>query len=386
MIPFQIRTFWRLLTTRGPMEPRDLRAAWHRLRFLFGFPAFELVNAAHLALDRVLFRFTDIPVRSPIFIISSPRSGSTMLHRILALDGQRFTAFRLWQSIFPSLSTQLPVRWLARWDERRGGGLRRRLDALQDRLLGNADRFHKIRLTEVEEDEVILIHACASELLANAFPIFEIFKEYRYFDTLPEKRRHALMGFYKACVQRHLWLEGRERRFLSKNPPFCHKVGSLYETFEDARFVFLVRNPVETICSLLSMLDAFRGKIGLQAREGGEWAHRRRDPEAIRFAVDCYRNALTALDRLPREAYVILRYEDLVASPKAAVEHIYAHFGIAIDEAFRATLEDEERKAKAYRSRHHYAPEDFGLTHAQIEEMADFVYARFGYPRVAAAG
>ena len=353
MIPFQFHTFLRLLTTDGPMAAKGWNGKLRRGAFFLLFPLFEMVNATLLTLDSLFFRFRDVKVVSPIFIMSSPRSGSTMLHRILALDGERFTAFRLWQSIFPNLLTQSFVRRMARIDQRFGGRMRRRLDAAQDRDLREADRFHKIRLTEVEEDEVLLVHAVASELLANVFPIPEIWREYRRFDALPDRQRRALMGFYRSCVQRHLLLEGTGRRFLSKNPPFCHKIGSLYETFPDARFVLLVRNPVEAICSLLSMLAAFRSSQGI---ESATLEHPARDDEAVNFALDCYRNAFRAFENLPPSCYLIVRYEDLVASPKGTVERIYQQFGVPITDAFRQTLEAEEARAKGYKSRHHYAP------------------------------
>ena len=381
MIPFQFRTFLRLLTTRGPMVAKGWNGKLRRLAFFVLFPLFELVNTTLLSLDHLFFRFTEIKVQAPIFIISSPRSGSTLLHRIMVRDGERFTAFRLWQAIFPNLLTQAPVRWLGRLDANRGGRLRARFEALEDRRLSRTDRYHKIRLTEAEEDEVLLLHACASELLGNVFPIPEIWKEYRNFDTLPEGRREALMGFYRACVQRHLLLEGTGRTFLSKNPPFCHKVGALNETFPDARFVLLVRNPVESICSLLSMLAAFRSTQGIAS---ATLEHPSRDDGALGFALDCYTNALRALDALPPERYLIIRYEDLVASPKATVERIYADFGLTITPAFHETLVAEEAKSKAYQSRHTYTPEQFGLTHAEIERMASSVYERIGSPHHAA--
>src|SRR5207244_993361 len=112
-----------------------------------------------------------------------------------------------------------------------------------------------------------------------------------------------------------------------------------------------------------------------------DWKQTNRDDEAVRFAIACYRNALAALDRLPPESYVIIRYEDLVASPRGAVEQIYRQFGIPLSPAFAEVLEAEERKASNYRSRHTYTPEQFGLTHQQIEAMVPFVYDRFGYPR-----
>ena len=62
------------------------------------------------------------------------------------------------------------------------------------------------------------------------------------------------MAFYRECVRRQVALNGG-RTHLSKNPTFCGRIESLIETFPDAKFVVLMRNPNETVPSLLKMLQ-----------------------------------------------------------------------------------------------------------------------------------
>jgi omega-hydroxy-beta-dihydromenaquinone-9 sulfotransferase len=268
------------------------------------------------------------------------------------------------------------VRWLGALDQKLGGRLAKMSEAIQDRFFRSSDRYHRIRLEEVEEDEVIFLHACASELLGNAFPIPEIWREYRHFDQLPDPQRRALMDHYYACVQRHMRLQGRGRRFVSKNQPFCHKIHSLRQRFPDAGFIMLVRHPAESVCSLLSMLDSFRSSVGLKAKH---WEHPRRDPGALDFSVDCYRHALAALDQLPPEKVLIIRYEELVRSPKAVLQQIYTKFGMEVGPAYAAELDRMQKAAEGYQSRHHYSPEQFGLRAAEIRAMIPEIYERFGY-------
>lgn len=375
MLPFQVRTFVRLLTHLGEAEPPGLGPIARRARLAAGLPPFELVNAGLLTLDGALFPYAKVRVEAPIFILSPPRSGSTLLHRLMARDADRFTAFRLWQLIFPSLCAQRLIQGALRLDAAAGGALRRAVEDRERALLSRTDRIHKLRLTEPEEDEALLVHAFASEMLASPFPVPEALHEYRDFDALPEARRRALMGYYRGCVQRHLWIEGQHRRFLSKNPFFCHKVGSLHQTFPDARFILLVRRPDETVASLMSMLTHFRGALGLDP------SRQDRHEEAVRFVSDCYEHALAALDRLPAGVGQIIRYEDLVASPRRTVLGLYGGLGIEPDPAFLATLDEAEEQARRYRSPHAYRLEEFGYTPAQIEARFASIYDRFAYPR-----
>ena len=72
--------------------------------------------------------------------------------------------------------------------------------------------------------------------------------------TAPSPRRARILRFYRDCVRRQLYCNGADRIHLSKNPTFSGRVESLIEAFPDARFVVNVRDPNETIPSLLKMM------------------------------------------------------------------------------------------------------------------------------------
>ncbi|MBU6163262.1 MAG: sulfotransferase, partial [Myxococcales bacterium] len=69
------------------------------------------LNAALMALDSIVYpRIKQHPMQSPVFIVANPRSGTTYLHRLMAMDEERFTAMRLWHTMFPSVSAHRGVR------------------------------------------------------------------------------------------------------------------------------------------------------------------------------------------------------------------------------------------------------------------------------------
>lgn len=377
MIPFQLNTFLKVLTTRGEVEAPGLAFFLRRLRLLTFFPVLAGSTAGLMSLDRLLFPFEQVKVHKPVFIVGSPRSGSTMLFRLLAHDTERFTAFRTWQLITPALSVQKLVRGLEQLDQKLGGRGEQQLNRLQAQLFKGSDRFHRIRLQEPEEDEFLLAFAFATEILANLFPVPEALMEYRQFDQLSAERRQALMDFYKCCVQRLLYLDGPERQLLSKSPLFSHKVKSLAETFPDGRFVLLVRHPAETCCSLVSMIRSYRKYIGLEEHAPGHVS----DENIIKFVVDCYMLAADALETLPPERYQILRYEQLLAAPQQTVVSLYHALGLDMSSTYRTKLEAEERRILSYKSGHRYSAETLGISEALLEQLAGPVYDRFGYAR-----
>ena len=108
-MPFQCKRFILLLyktvfATRGT----DARLTPRRILVLLVlFPSYVtmlLVNWACLGLDELLFpRFRKQKIVRPLFIVGPPRTGTTLLHRLLAKDDQ-FTSMRTWEILFaPSI-------------------------------------------------------------------------------------------------------------------------------------------------------------------------------------------------------------------------------------------------------------------------------------------
>lgn len=84
------------------------RAAVSLALYLFYSP-FKLVTWVHPLLDELLFPdHRRIEVRAPVFIVSNFRGGTTFLHRLLALDRDRFCTMQMWEVLLapPSSSSR----------------------------------------------------------------------------------------------------------------------------------------------------------------------------------------------------------------------------------------------------------------------------------------
>ena len=128
----------------------------------------------------------------------------------------------------------------------------RKLTAL---LTGGLDAVHPTALDAPEEDFLFLLPAFSSFILVAAFPLSPAVWELTRVDDWPERQRRRLIGFYRSCLQRHLYATGQtDATVLSKNPSFSACVATLAELFPDARFVCCYRDPLEAIPSQLSSL------------------------------------------------------------------------------------------------------------------------------------
>ena len=94
-----------------------------------------------------------------------------------------------------------------------------------------------------------------------------------------------------------------------------------------------------------------------------------------------YRHLLEVLDTLPESRQGLSVMEVLADRPAEVVAQLYVRFGWTLDLAFRERLAEQDRKAKGYRSGHHYDPQSLGVSPEELNAVFGWVYDRFGYSR-----
>jgi omega-hydroxy-beta-dihydromenaquinone-9 sulfotransferase len=305
-------------------------------------------------------------------------SGTTLMHRLMSKDGERFSSFMLYELYFPSILQKKVIRFLAACDRRYlGARLEKRVKAWEARKFGPTQDMHAMGLTLAEEDDSILMLSCASGFWIVLFPYMGELDFY-YIDQRPAKSRRRLMNFYRECVKRQLYLNGPDKIHLSKNPLYCGRVETLIEAFPDARIVVLVRNPDETIPSLLKLLQR-----SWELRHWDETKIRRSLRITADMSFHTYKYPFEVLARHPDTPQATVNYPELVASPRRTIEQVYRQLGFAVAPAFDAVLLAEEKRARSHETTHTYSLEEFGLQSNEIHKvLADF-FERFGWDKEA---
>jgi hypothetical protein len=309
-----------------------------------------------------------------VFIVGHARSGTTLLHRLMSRDSERFSAFMLYELYLPSLLQKKLVRLLAAWDRRRlGGALERRVRAWEERKFGKTRHVHAQSLTAPEEDDGVLTSSCASGTWIVRLPYMGVLDFY-HLDERPASERRRIMRFYAACVRRQLYLNGADRIHLSKNPIFVGRMESLLETFPDARFVVPMRHPYETIPSLLKLMQvAWRMRKWSDAEMAGSLR------ALAAQSYHTYRYPLEVMARHPATPHAIVDYAALVAEPKRTVAAVYAALGLPVTPAYAAVLAEEQEHARRHETAHAYSLEEFGLRGDDIRQELGPLFARFGW-------
>jgi hypothetical protein len=320
------------LVERARALPAGPARAWI-LRGLTAQAALAGVASVGRRLDDVVApAWRAVPIREPVFVVGHPRSGTTRLHRLLALD-PRFTAIRAWEALLPSVCVQRAVRRGVAADARwLRGGLLKRVRALEGRLLAPLAGAHPTALDAPEEDELLrLRHFDAPWYAVTALGAPDAFAGRWSLDPLPD--RDAALADYIGSVRRHLLLQ--PRTWLSKNPHHLGGLRTLGEAFPDGWFIQAVRDPEDAIASQLSLYRAAWQRVD-PARDVRPWL------EAM-FEVCCalYRDGFAGWEALPPGRRVIVRYADLGADPSAATRAVYEQLGWVMPAGMQARLAAE---------------------------------------------
>ncbi|MGK0484761.1 MAG: hypothetical protein ACJAYI_000269 [Myxococcota bacterium] len=155
---------------------------------------------------------------------------------------------------------------------------------------------------------------------------------------------------------------------------FSGRVETLIEAFPDARIVVPVRDPNDTIPSLLKLMG-----LGYRALD---WAPDHIQ-ESMRFLANqsyhTYKYPLEVLDRHPDTPQAIIDYRDLTSMPAETIERAYEQLGFVLSDEYREVLLAEGKRARKHETSHTYSLDEFGLEAGEIRTELAALFERFGW-------
>jgi hypothetical protein len=297
------------LTTTGRLAARTetLRLLENRLRM-------EAVHAAHpeIAVQ---------PVRAPIFILGLPRTGTSILHELLAQDPANRVPWT-WETMWP---WPPPEQGCRETDPRiaRAEAHFARID----RLLPEFKKMHPMGAHLPQECVALLAHDFATVMhhTTHEVPSYQ-----RWLESLD--RRPA----YRAHRRQLQYLQWRwpAERWVLKSPEHLWALDALLAVYPDARIVQTHRDPLEVLASLVSLVAYLRSL-----------ASERIDPRAI--AADWTARLAAGLEHTMRvrdaaalgpDRVFDLRLGDFVGDEIAAIRRLYERFGMVLSPEAEARM------------------------------------------------
>lgn len=271
-----------------------------------------------------------VTVPPPLFVLGHWRTGTTHLHNLLAAD-RRFAAPNLFQAFNPHTFLRNEA-WLGRYVAPMVP--RRRL--MDDVRLGP---------DAPQEDEFALAAATGlSPYLGWVFPrrraAYDRYLTFRNATAAEVGRwKAALLRFARKLTLRH------GRPLVLKSPPHTARVRMLLDSFPDARFVHVRRDPYAVFQSTRHFERAAASSLAVQ-RPPREDA----DARILARYAELYDAYLVDSPLIPPGRLHEMRYEGLRADPLGELGRLYAGLGLPDFDSARPAVEKHLQDVAGYRA------------------------------------
>ena len=323
-----------------------------------------LVNRLRMQADRQRHpTIADEEIRQPLFVTGLPRTGTTLLHGLLAQDPANRVPLN-WEVMLPSPPP-----------ERGSRGRDRRIDIIErqirwfHRLAPEFRKIHPVGARLPEECLIINSHSFLSFQFQTSHhvPSYQSWLETQ--DLRPSYAMHRR-------VLQHLQWRARPARWVLKAPAHLYGIEAIFAVYPDAGVVFTHRDPLEVVPSMASLHTELRGTFsdGVDAHAVGRevttrWAR------GIDLALGVRDGGCAPADR-----FLDIQYTDLVRQPLETVERLYRHFGMRFD----ALVEGRMRRflldsPKDKHGPHRYSLAQFGLDPDEERQRYRAYRERFGF-------
>ena len=316
--------------------------------------------ATHLRVEQALretpaIEQTELP--TPVFVLGLFRSGTTILHRLLGQDPDNRTLPH-WESFDPVHSVEGP--------EPRQRNLARML-MLADILSPSIKAIHPMDAHQTDE--------CRG-MFTNVFRTPQFNVQYRvsgYVDWLLAQDATIAYRHHRRQLQLVHHHRPHGKRFVLKDPTHTFFVDPILEVFPDARFVFIHRDPVETLSSICSLHAYVRSVFSSDVD-----AHAIGAELSDSYMARSLERAVATVDRLPAGRIAHVRAPDLSRDPVGTIAEAYRGLGLELGDEARLAMHEYMRAKRSKSSPQHvHTAQGFGLVPDAIHERLASYCDRF---------
>ncbi|HME72362.1 MAG TPA: sulfotransferase [Myxococcota bacterium] len=304
-------------------------------------------------------------VTPPIVIIGQGRTGTTILHDLLAQDPAHRVPLT-WEVDRP-----LPPPETATYDsDPRIAEVQTQLD-LTELVIPGFKRMHPIGARLAQE----CVRITAADFRSMIFPTQYRVPSYARWllyeaDMAPAYRWHR--RFLEVLQSRH-----RRERWVLKSPGHLWCLGALLAEYPNAVLVQTHRDPLRIVASIASLLATLR-RLATDATsiaEGGA--------EFADYLLDGLDRSVTAREdgTVPAKRVIDVQFQAFLADPFACVREIYARLGLEltreVEARMRAFLAENPQDKHGG---HRYSLADTGLDAEKLRERARRYQNYFAVP------
>ena len=304
-------------------------------------------------------------VTPPIVIIGQGRTGTTILHDLLAQDPAHRVPLT-WEVDRP-----LPPPETATYDsDPRVAEVQAQLD-LTELVIPQFKKMHPIGARLAQE----CVRITAADFRSMIFPTQYRVPSYARWllhetDMAPAYRWHR--RFLEVLQSRH-----RRERWVLKSPGHLWSLGALLAEYPNALLVQTHRDPLRIIASIASLLATLRrlATDSTSSAEGGA--------EFAEYLLDGLDRSVSAREdgTVPSAQVIDVHFQEFLSDPLGCVRAIYARLGLELTSTAEARMRDFLREnPQDKHGVHRYSLAETGLDAGDLRERARRYQEYFAVP------
>lgn len=310
----------------------------------------------------------EAPITDPVVIAGLPRTGTTVLHRLLGCD-ESFQVLHSWESLYP-------IPTAAAFRARASGAVDPRIVETERGIKAmlylspQLQQVHPMIAEEPEEELGLLVHSFASML-------WEVIRQLPSFSAYIASHDQTFSYRYMVKqLQTVQWFRGSTgKRWILKSPQHVQDIACLLAVFPDAKVISTHRAPERSVVSTCSLAwcASVRDNDALGPEAiGAEW----------RQKIEAYaRRFLAVRENAKPSHFVDILYRDIAEDPLRVVDTVYRAIGRELSDSARVAMNRWIAGSRQnWQNKHDYSPGQFGLEAAAIREQYCFLTERFGIP------
>lgn len=322
------------------------------------------VNRLQYIADRSVFPEIETQrIERPVFIIGMPRTGTTILHDILAKDSTN-RAPLTWETMFPSPP---PRAETFTSDERiaRCAATIPPIDQQQLRAI------HPMGSELSQECVTLMGDSMVTPLFHNQFDVSS------YQDWVDRSANWAAVYLFHRRQLQHLQTFNSRERWVLKTGAHLWGLEHLLDTYPDARIVFTHRDPVKSMTSYASLTTIVRSGLSTRcdpAEVAADWIPRLRN-------VLLHGLEVRARDSWPDAVFCDLQFRDFITDQFSCVEQIYDTFDIPMSKEDSSAMRSFiAANPPGVHGTHDYTPEQYGIDPDEVREAFATYIDHFDLP------
>ncbi|MBU8892722.1 MAG: sulfotransferase [Bacteroidales bacterium] len=315
------------------------------------------------------YKYKRARLLKPVFLIGHPRSGTTFLHKFILNNTNEFKGMFLWEMIFPSISLRKLISPILPFLQRKFP------KEIYD------PNIHKTGLLEAETDDVALFFKSFKGmfywLYFSAWKSFVDFEEVKR-DLVNTSNQKSAVKYLKTLHKKNLAYSNINKRIFSKSFSFILDINEIFNNYQGAKVIILMRDPKEVIPSSISLAKSVQEKINdfSNLKDNYKEQYYKNLYNASLSFYKLFDEQMTSNTYL-RENVLVISHKNLKNDFENTMRQICVYSEIEITQKLMNTIKNQALKQPSFKAKHKYSLQEFGFTEEEVSRDFNFIYSKY---------